>query len=313
MDFSLIPIFVLFIITLACAVIGNTCNAYYIKFFIKNMSGFYILNAGLSLICALVLFCVGGFKFEISAYSLLLGLAFGTITMVYTIVNSVAIKIGPYGYTTVIVSLSTAITAISGSIFWNEPIGIFKITGIILMCACFYLAVDTKKEEGKHTNVKWFILCLIGLFLCASVGLIQKIHQNSIFKLELIPFLIVAFLTSGILSLLIFMLLKSRKRKTEITLKNQTDIAPKGRANNLRKIIILSAVMIICGICTAANNALNLYLSGVVDTAVFFPIVNGIPLMMSLVVSFFLFKERLNKKQMSGLVIGLISIVCLFI
>ena len=68
----------------------------------------------------------------------------------------------------------------------------------------------------------------------------------------------------------------------------------------------------ICGIGVAGNNALNLYLSGVTDTAIFFPIVNGVPLLCSLLVSFILFKEKLKKKQLWGLLVGIVAIVCLF-
>ena len=71
--------------------------------------------------------------------------------------------------------------------------------------------------------------------------------------------------------------------------------------------------LIICGVGAAGNNVINLYLSGITDTAIFFPIVNGVPLLASLLVSFFLFKERLKKKQLIGLLVGIVAIVCLFV
>ena len=118
----------------------------------KNESEQYSFNAGASLVCAIVLFLLSGCKIEISLYSLLMGLAFGVITMLNAIMNAKAIKIGPLGYTTVIVSLSTAITALSGAIFWHETLNIFKIIGIVLMLGCFVLAVDTDNKEGKKAN-----------------------------------------------------------------------------------------------------------------------------------------------------------------
>lgn len=301
MDFSRIPVEWLFVITLVCAVVSSNYKAYYIKQTMKHESEQYSFNAGASFVCAVVLFFLAGCKLDISLYSLCLGLAFGFITMFYSIVNAKAIKIGPFGYTTVIVSLSTAITALSGAIFWQETLSSFKVIGIILMLGCFALAVDTDNNGGKKANWNWFFLCVIALFTCAGIGLMQKVHQESDYKNELMGFLIVAFLTSAIVSLIAYFVLR---RKENIVSEEKV---------GARGIINFVLVLVICGVGIAENNAINLYLSGVADTAIFFPIVNGVPLLSSLLVSFILFKERLKKKQLWGIFVGIIAIVCLFI
>ena len=300
MDFSKIPVLVLFVITLVCAVASSNYKAYYVKKTMKNESEQYSFNAGASLVCALVLFLLSGCKIEMSLYSLLLGLAFGLVTMFNAIMNAKAIKIGPFGYTTVIVSLSTAITALSGAIFWKETLSIFKIIGIILMLGCFALAVDTDNKEGKKANWTWFLFCIIALLTCAGIGLLQKVHQTSEYKNELMGFLIIAFLTSSIISLGGYFVLK--KQENAIAKEKTTK----------EWILNFIFALIVCGVGVAGNNAINLYLSGVIDTAIFFPIANGVPLLCSLLVSFVLFKERLKKKQLWGLLVGIVAIVCLF-
>ena len=300
MDFSKIPVVVLFVITLICGVASSNYKAYYIKQTMKNESELYSFNAGASLVCAIALFILGGGKLEISGYSLLLGLAFGLITMFYSIVTAKAIKIGPYGYTTVIVSLSTAITALSGAIFWGETLSVSKIVGILLMLGCFALAVDTDNDDGKRANWMWFLLCLIALFSCAGIGLLQKVHQTSEYRNELMGFLIVAFAMSAIVSLGAYFIV--RKKENVISREKI----------NKKWIVNFIVALVICGAGTAGNNAINLYLSGVIDTAIFFPIANGVPLLCGLLVSFVLFKERLKKKQLWGLFVGVVAIVCLF-
>ena len=70
-------------------------------------------------------------------------------------------------------------------------------------------------------------------------------------------------------------------------------------------------VMMVSGACVAVNNKLNLYLSGVMDSAVFFPIVNGGGLVLTTVAAFLLFKEKLTKKQWVGLIVGICAVVFL--
>lgn len=69
--------------------------------------------------------------------------------------------------------------------------------------------------------------------------------------------------------------------------------------------------MIVSGACVAVNNKFNLYLSGVMDSAVFFPVVNGGGLVLTTLAAVLLFKEKLSKKQWIGVVLGIASVVFL--
>ena len=71
------------------------------------------------------------------------------------------------------------------------------------------------------------------------------------------------------------------------------------------------ALMLLVGGGCAVNNKLNLYLSGVLDSAVFFPIVNGGGLVLTTFASSVLFKEKLNTKQWIGLIVGIVSVLFL--
>ena len=70
-------------------------------------------------------------------------------------------------------------------------------------------------------------------------------------------------------------------------------------------------IMLVNGICVAINNKFNLYLSGVMDSAVFFPIVNGGGLVLTTLAAVLLFREKLSKKQWVGIVLGITSVVFL--
>lgn len=301
MDFSKIPVVILFIVSLICCIASNTSKAYYIKREMKGEREQYSLNAGMSIVCALTLFLLSGCSLKASWYSVLLGFIFGVITMGSSIFQAKAIKIGPFGYTSVIVNLSTAITALSGSLFWKEELGVFKIIGIVLMIGSFFFAIDTGSDDGKKANVKWFSLCLLALLFTSFIGIMQKIHQTSQYKNEASAFLCVAFLTSAVISFVGYVLTKKNENES------------KEQHGATKKWLWFLITLTICGIGAAGNNVLNLYLSGVMDTAIFFPIANGVPLFASLLVSVLVFREKLKRKQLLGMSIGIIAIICLFI
>ena len=58
-------------------------------------------------------------------------------------------------------------------------------------------------------------------------------------------------------------------------------------------------------------NKWNLYLSGVMDSAVFFPVVNGGGLILTTLSAVVLFRERLRVKQWVGMLIGTAAVICL--
>ena len=309
MDFSKIPVLVLFIISLVCAIANSNYRAYYIKNTMVRESEKYSLNAGLSFVCAISLVVLSGFSITASWYSVLLGLLFGAVGMFNATVVVQAIKAGPFGYTMVIVNLSTALTALSGAMFWGESLGAFKIVGIVLMLISFFFAIDTENDGGKKANKTWFLLCVLGLLSCALVGIMQKVHQTSAHKNELTAFLLVSFLTSASLSMIWYFLQRKKENATQAQEESATQEACK-KAKSAWPFVI---ALLICGIGGAGNNILNLYLSGVTDAAIFFPLVNGVPLLANLLVAFLLFKEKLKRKQMLGFVMGIVAIACLFI
>ena len=58
-------------------------------------------------------------------------------------------------------------------------------------------------------------------------------------------------------------------------------------------------------------NYINLKLSGLLPSQLFFPLVNGSAIVLSSLSSVFIFKERITKKQVVGLVGGLLSLIAI--
>ena len=205
-------------------------------------------------------------------------------------------------YTSVIISFSTLISALSGVLFFGESLGWAQIVGMALMLISFVLATEQRAGE-KHATWKWMGLCLIAFVATGGIGIMQKVHQSSSHKGELSTFLILAFAVSSLLCFLFSLLLKRREHTQE-----RTDRAT---PTDSKKKWLLLAVMAVSGGCVAVNNKFNLYLSGVLESAVFFPIVNGGGLVLAALAALLIFRERLSKKQWIGIVFGIASVIFL--
>ena len=121
------------------------------------------------------------------------------------------------------------------------------------------------------------------------IGIMQKIHQNSEYKNELFGFLASAFLFS-----MIFSVFMSKRNKRSIKLE--------------KKHCILAVA---CGVCTFLMNFLNLRLSGLLPSQLFFPVVNGGAIILSSVVSVAVFREKITGIQLIGLIGGILSLIVL--
>lgn len=289
------------ILSLAAALGGSIAKKYYTDQEPTGLSGGFVFNAVGCLTAAAILLCWGGFGLS-SVFTVILGVAFGAVTALQGITNIAAFQIGPMSYTSVIISFSTLLSALSGVMFFDERLGWAQIVGIVLMLASFVLAAKSDGDE-KKANFKWLSLCLIAFLATGGIGIMQKVHQSSGHRNELNAFLIIAFVSSAILCAIFAALLKARENKGSNTNRKED--------KSKMQLWLLLGIMIAGGACVAINNKFNLYLSGVMDSAVFFPIVNGGGLVLTTLSAVLLFKEKLSKKQWVGIVLGIASVVFL--
>lgn len=288
----------LFLSMFAC-LFGNVTKKMFGNRYADNAPMYHFYNAGISLVAAFLLSALIGFRFEkVSRFTLLVGLLFGTVVALQAIFYMMAVEKGPFSYSSVLVSLSMIIPTLSGFLIWDEPIVPVQIIGIALMVICFLCSVDRSKSERKTTLV-WFFYVGAAFLMNGLIGVLQKWHQNSPYREELDEFLIIAFVVSALFSGLAMLVLSGKAEKKD---------KPKPDS---RRIFSIAALVVIGGVCIAANHKINLYLSGVMDSAVFFPTVNGGGLILTTVASVLLFRERPTRRQWIGIGIGLISVILL--
>lgn len=243
----------------------------------------YRFNMIMYAVC-IALFGIAVLGGQVSFFTVALGLLFGVVTALGNFYKMRALNSGPMHITLLVTTSSMIIPTMSG-IFFGERFSVLKLILVGILIGFIFLSFD--KTDNKKANGKWLFFCVLAFLFQGSVGVLQKIHQSSACKGELNGFLLVAFVCS-----LIYSRIRAQKNYREL---------------KFRKKHIIFAI--VCGVCTYLMNFLNLKLSGLLPSQLFFPLVNGSAIVLSSLMSVLIFKEHLSKKQIVGLVGGITSLI----
>lgn len=248
----------------------------------------------------IIFFAVLSIGSGFSAFSVGTGVIFGVLTVFATVYKMKAYKSGPMTPTVLATTSSMIIPSVSGTLFFGEEFKLLKTVAMLFFIGCVVFSlskpktensgsIEAEHEDCKKITSKWFLYCAIAFFSTGFIGLLQKFHQNSIHKDELFAFLASAFLVSCV-----YAVIESKIKKTEVLVDS--------------KFVFFAGIV---GVCTFANNFLNLRLSGVIPSQIFFPLANGVPVLLLTIFSKLIFKEKLSKRQVIGLCGGALSIIAI--
>lgn len=282
--------YLLLFISVSLDTLKNTYYNYFGKNVMKGHRDTLLFNA-VSCIGAVIYFLFRGASLEISAYSMVMALIFGAVTVAAQYFALLAMGLGSMSYSVLFTYLSMLIPTLFGVFYYHQSVSGLQIAGLILMVISFFLSCDLR--DKKNMNLKWLAAALGSFVGWGLVGVCQQLHQNSAYALELGGFLLWTFLFSGIMFGALFLFAKK-------------DGSTKG---SFRPFPLL--LMILTGAAIGAINEINLYLSGAMPGIIFFPIVNGGVIILSALSAILLFRERLPKMQLVGLIAGIISVLCL--
>lgn len=252
---------------------------------LQNETDIYKFNTFLYAGSFVVLCCTGGW--EVSAFTAVTAVLFAAALWLNQYFFLKALAVGPMGFTSFIQGVSLVIPVIYGAVVWNEKLGLRHILLLALLIGALALALDLKK--GK-LNRKWLVCSLAAMLALGGISVLQSTHQMSAHKGELFAFLRLAFLLAVGINLVGWQL---GEKKLPATFRL------KGNA------ITMAAAS---GAFMGLVHIINLYLSGVMKKVIFFPVVNGGLIFVTLLSGMLFFKEKLGIKQWLGILLGTVAL-----
>ena len=212
-----------------------------------------------------------------------------------------AMKSGGVSICSIVFSMGFIFPTVSGMIFWDEPISALKIIGIITVIPTIILSGLSKNDgEGEPEKrgggeISFIIPLLIAMLASGALGILQKVHQMSEYSEERTMMILVAFVLASIISFVFALFAKPEEKSDGDT----------GSSDLKRKLLFSVGI----GICYGSCNLLNTVLAGMLESAVFFPLLNVSMILLSLLLSIIFFKEKFTKRHLIILLLGILSII----
>lgn len=260
---------------------------------IETTGDLFLFNAGISLIWTVIMtgwFFASG-NASISPAALLFGTVYGILLCAFLYFKTTALTTGPVSLTTLISCCAFVIATGFGVVYANETVNIFQIIGMIMLLVSLFFCVNPKKS-GEKLTVKWFVYAFLFFLAGGFVGIFYKIFGKSAAATEVNGMMLTAAVVSMVLFALFGLVI------------NRVSGKPMPRVRKSALIYILLA-----GATSCIYIRLNVSLSNVIPSAVFFPVSNGSTVILSTLAGELLFGERLKPIQSIGILIGFVAIV----
>ena len=251
--------------------------------------GSFVFSAVATLIAGLFFLIMGIGSFSYQGEMLVYSLLFAVSYAMATVCSFFAIANGPLSLTSLVSQYSLIIPTFYGLLFLDEKVGKWLVIGLVLLFASILLINVTK--GGEKITLKWAIfasLAFLGNGMCSTVQKAQQIAFDGAGKNE---FMSIALFIATV-GMLIFVAIWEKKEA----------------AVNVKKGIGWIAL---CGIANAVVNLFVMILSNSIPASIMFPLISAGGIIMSALVSIFVYKEKLTPLQITGLVLGTASVIFL--
>ena len=203
-----------------------------------------------------------------------------------------AYKCGPYGLTRLIGNFALLFTIFYGIFFLKEQPKIVTYIGIVMIFAAMVLINYKKKgEDEMGISLKWLILVTISLIATGFIGIFTKMQQLRFDGACDSEFQIISIGGSFVLLAIIGLILD--RDKLPYFLKHG------------------SIYGVGAGICNGAKNFLTLVIYTLLPLSIIAPMKTGLGMIATFALALCIYKERYTKKQIIGVVLGVVAVILL--
>ncbi len=199
-----------------------------------------------------------------------------------------ALKNGNTAICSTVYSMGFIFPTLSGALFWEERLTIFRICGILAVIPAVVVSGMRNKAGGTHEN--YILPLVLAMLSSGGLGVMQKVQQSSPYAEQKSVFVLIAFAAAGLISLIFAASSKNLGKKMS------------------RKKLLMSQG---AGVCFGGCNLLNTTLAGRLDSAVFFPLQNISVILLSMALGVCIFKEKPGKKEFIVLLLGVAAVIFL--
>lgn len=276
---------------LALLSISSTIQQISKKSYNKKGGGAFSFSAASAAVSLAVYFLASGGRLDFTREVLGYSIAFALTYSMSLIGSFLALCTGPLSITSLVFQYSLLIPTFYGLIVLDEPLKITLVVGLILLVLSLFLINKKSSDSNITISLPWIIFSLIAFVANGSCATVQKVQQNDFDGRYKSEFMIIAILISVVI---IFTAAIFAEKKTVIS--------------SLKK---GSGLFVICGLANGGTNLGTMFLAQRMSASVMFPIISACSIIANCAVSIIVYKERLSKVQLVGLILGILAIIAM--
>lgn len=276
---------------LLCVFFSSIQNVLRKQYSLKSQGGSLTFNT-MTVLFAGLFFLVtsGNMQFDLAfvPYSILFALSYSTAI----IGVQLAISCGSLALSSLITNYSLVLPTLYGLVVLKEPAGAAQYGGLLMLAVSLYLVRGSEEQEGTiKVTPKWLIsvaLAFVGNGMCSVT---QKAQQTAFDGVYNGPFMLLALGISAVAMFAAAWILERKEIK-----------------ETFRKGVVYAGL---CGISNGIVNYLAMVIVAFVAASIFFPVLTAGLLVITFLISVFLYKEKFIPRQIAGLVLGIFALVLL--
>ena len=286
----MVPLLV--ILAISMFALQNICFKTFSDRFMKTGADYALFSTFYYALTVLLLLGLFGFG-SAGPETLAIGVVFGGMFVTTILLYMKAMTCGPMSFTALLFCFALLVPILAGWLFWGERIGLLQAVALAILFVSFYLGSGPNAAGERRFSMKWLLLAL-GAFAGNGVLMsLLKWHQRILPGKEIGAFLVIAFATAVVCSLVLF--------GVRVRVFREQAAAPR----SLPYWLALAGA----GATTAFGNAATLSLAGRLPAVIQFPLVNGGVVVATTLLSVLLFREAMTKRSWTGFALGVAALV----
>ncbi len=214
---------------------------------------------------------------------------FALFTVLFQMTYTKALSVGNVSLTVLFVNLSMIFPVIVSATVFGEPISAFRFVGILLTVLSFFVGTDFK---AGGINGNWLFLTLCAAFANGGIAITQKVFASTEFKSQNAAFVACAYTVAAAFSVIIYFILC---------------LCGKPKEYKFGKNILI--VSLLTGATLAIFQTLNTYAISTTDGTFLFPVYSGGSILLSTLAGIFLFRDKITKKQLCSIIVGITAVI----
>ena len=277
------------ILLIVAVLLTSLQNVIQKEFNIKVGRGAFVFSSVAVITASLfyIPFIKSGFHFTLMSvlYSILYAMSYS-----FAVIGTFfAIKTGPMSLSTLLSSFSLIIPSIYGLSFLNEKFATTFLFGFVFIFLSLFFVISYNEKNKKKINIKWMIYVFMVFAGNGFGAVVQKIQQLNCGSGTKAEFMFLSMIISAVVISTLALIFENKNQVLYVVKRGWK----------------YSVTM---GIANASVNYLVMVLINTIGVSVVYPVINVGGMLITIIVSFVAYKEKITWIQKIGVMLGAFGI-----